>query len=64
MDHDLTKHAKKRLKERTSLSVNAITKILDKEAFLNIGSKSGTQKEHLLFIASRTIHALLLSEIP
>lgn len=50
---NITGHALKRLRERTSLDVSELNQLLGSLAYVPLGSKPGIHKEHLLFFSER-----------
>ena len=46
---NLTDHAKQRIKERTKIDTKEITKIINNKKYIDLGTKPGILKRHLLF---------------
>ncbi|WP_337063636.1 hypothetical protein [Raoultella ornithinolytica] len=49
----MTEHAKHRLHQRSSLSVDEISDIMHQNMFINLGSKPGIPKAHLLIYSNK-----------
>lgn len=49
MSDNLTDHAKQRIKERTNIDTKEIIKIINNKKYIDLGTKPGILKRHLLF---------------